>query len=640
MAQQKPSRGNRSSPHQRKRRKASAQHRTSTHSGLWYGNPADWRRFRTRTLPLILLVVITILAYANAWPDTLVGDDTTFAVSDRFSGLGLAGMARYFSEDVWAVTGFDSGLYRPLLLLSIMLDARLFGDWAAGYHLVNILLHVLTTLLVYGFVRYLLGVSGGQSTLSGPAALLAAVVFGVHPIHTEAVNSIFNRSEILVSLGVIGGLWWFLRTRETQPKKAWGGLSLIYLLVLLCRESGAMLPALAVALLWFMLPGNWWLRLRKSIPVLWLLIPLGIYLVLRANALAAPDLPPATQLPAIAPASGITELADAVLGYDPGRLPQAVRLWADSLKMMLWPHPLLFYHGKPETGFAVALALQLTLLGAALAGFIYQRPGLITGLAFFYIALLPSSGLIGAAVHPQLAERCLYLPSVGMAIALAFGLRWLAQRFTLRAALAPVVIVAALLTPLTWARNTQWSSDVLLAESDYRRGSQSGHILQALVENNLTAKNYFRAVEICDLHASGMKIYWPFSINCGSAYARVGRYREAEQAFFLAIESKAGTAKGHFNLARMYTKLGRKDVAKEQFEQAIVTSNQPFLREFHTGYMLIELYPDDRARLLEAKTHFAKSLDLQPQYFPARRLLEQINQILRQAGRFDNSDRQ
>ncbi len=247
MVQRKPSRGKRSSPHQLKRRKGSAKHRTSTHPGLSFRNPADWHRFRTRTLPLILLVVVTFLAYANAWPDKLVWDDTIFAVSDRFSGLGLAGMARFFSEDVWAVTGFDSGLYRPLLLLSIMLDARLFGHWAAGYHLVNILLHVLTTLLVYGFVRYLMGVSGGQSALSGPAALLAAVVFGVHPIHTEVVNSIFNRSEILVSLGLVGGLWWFLRTRETQPKKAWCGLSLIYLLVILCRESGAMLPALAVA---------------------------------------------------------------------------------------------------------------------------------------------------------------------------------------------------------------------------------------------------------------------------------------------------------------------------------------------------------------------------------------------------------
>ena len=172
-----------------------------------------------------------------------------FAVSDRFSNIGLTGITRFFTNDVWEVGGVDSGLYRPLLLVSIMIDSLIFNQWVAGYHLTNILLHVLTTLLVYGFIRYLLRLDGGASVQSGHMALLAALVFAVHPVHAEAVNSIFNRSEILVALGVVGGLWWFLRRREQQPKKAWFGLSLIYLLVLLCRESGIMLPALAVALL-------------------------------------------------------------------------------------------------------------------------------------------------------------------------------------------------------------------------------------------------------------------------------------------------------------------------------------------------------------------------------------------------------
>ena len=70
-------------------------------------------------------------------------------------------------------------------------------------------------------IRYLLLVCGGESPRSAYAALLAALVFAVHPIHTEVVNSIFNRSEMLVSLGVAGGLWWFLPTVDKQPWKAW-----------------------------------------------------------------------------------------------------------------------------------------------------------------------------------------------------------------------------------------------------------------------------------------------------------------------------------------------------------------------------------------------------------------------------------
>ena len=186
----------------------------------------------------------TLAAYVNAWPDSLTFDDKAFAASERFSSLSLSDVSGFITEDLWAASGASTGLYRPLLLVTIAMDAYFYGGWAAGYHLSNILLHLLVTLLVFGFIRHLLLVSGGQSPLSDHIAILAAAVFGVHPIHTEVVNSIFNRSGMLVSLGVVGGLWWFLRNLETQPLKAWGGAT-IYLLVLFSKESGAILPALA-----------------------------------------------------------------------------------------------------------------------------------------------------------------------------------------------------------------------------------------------------------------------------------------------------------------------------------------------------------------------------------------------------------
>ncbi|MEE8339473.1 MAG: hypothetical protein V3R56_04965, partial [Xanthomonadales bacterium] len=247
------------------------------------------KRFHNIILPLFVLIFVTLAAYLNAWPDNLTLDDKGFVANQYSSGLSLYDTLRFFSEDLWKAAGADSGFYRPLLQVSIALDAFVYGDWAAGYHLSNILLHLLVTVLVFGFVRHLLLVSGGKSPLSDHMALLAAMVFGVHPIHTEVVNSIFNRSGLLVSLGVIGGLWWFLRTLESSPRRAWGGLALAYLLVLFCKESGVILPALAVVMLWLFTPGDWRVKLRKSIPVLWLLIPLGIYLGLRANALDVPS---------------------------------------------------------------------------------------------------------------------------------------------------------------------------------------------------------------------------------------------------------------------------------------------------------------------------------------------------------------
>jgi tetratricopeptide (TPR) repeat protein len=454
-------------------------------------------------------------------------------------------------------------------------------------------------------------------------ALLAAMVFGVHPIHTEVVNSIFNRSGLLVSLGVIGGLWWFLRTLESSPRKAWGGLALVYLLVLFCKESGVILPVLAVVMLWLFTPGDWRVKLRKSIPVLWLLIPLGIYLGLRANALDVPSAPQTTGTPEIIQIPSTRDLSKY---FDWDRLLAANRIWFESLKLLVWPHPLQIHH----TGFSVnkwmALVLQLTLVSLAIVGFRQKRYGLMAGLAFFYIAILPATWFMKG--HPTLAERFIYLPSVGLIIVLAFGLQWLVQRFNLRMATAPVLIALVVLTPVTLVRNAEWASDVLLYESSYRRGNQDGKILQMLVGAHLGKKNYSRAAKICDRHADQLRKKEKFSGRCGRVYSQVGRFDDAEQAFLFAIKDPKTKALNHQELASMYLHLGRRSDAKKHFELAVVTEQNPAFREFRKAYMLLKLYPNDRANLLEAKMFLEQSIQLQPETNQAHQLLNQISRVL------------
>ncbi len=583
-------------------------------------------RFRSGALPILLLVLVTLTAYYNAWPNNLTLDDKVFAAAERYSDLNLAGVIQFFTEDLWAAAGGQSGLYRPLLLVSIAMDAYLFGDWAAGYHLTNIFLHLLVSLLVYGFTRHLLLISGGKSPDSSYIAMLAAMVFSVHPIHAEVVNSIFNRSGLLVSVGVVGGLWWFLRNLESSPLKAWGGLSFIYLLVLFCKESAAVLPALAVVMLWLFTAGDWRVHLRRSLPVLGLLIPLGIFLTLRANALDVPnptDTAGAQEAIQVASASGFK------VHFEWLRLLAASVVWFESLKLTLWPTPLMMYHGRADTNQWMAVVVQLVLLGLAIAGFWKKRYGLITGLAFFYISILPASRIIGEnTVTPHIAERYIYLPSVGLAIALAFGLRWLAHRINLRAAIVATLISLLILTPLTQARNAQWANDVLLYEHDYREGKKQGNILYFLVGAYLREKNYSGAVKICDKHAEKLKSIAKFSSHCGVAYGQVGRFDDAEQAFFLALDELDEMPGIHQKLASMYLHLGRRSDAREQFELSAATEQNPAFREFRKAFMLIKLYPSDRARMLEAKAHLEKALQIQPQYVQARQWLENLKELL------------
>jgi tetratricopeptide (TPR) repeat protein len=610
---------------------------------------AGRENFRIQVLPLIILTLAASLAYANAWPDTLIWDDKVFAVDNRLLGVSLSDVQHYFTDDVWATVGASTDLYRPLLLLSVALDIHLFGDWVAGFHLVNIFLHVLVTLAVFGLIRYLLLVFGGESPKSAYAALLAALVFAVHPIHTEVVNSIFNRSEMLVSLGVAGGLWWFLPTVDRHPWKAWGLLCLVYLVIMLCRETGIVLPAITVVFLWLTTTGNWRQRLRKCLPVLWLLLPLAIYLGLRANALDAPMT--MEEMTGNTAASETVQTVDdsvpkpitrpgrgqgiPVLGlyFSSTKLLPAITVWFDSINLMFWPNPLLTFHERSSTNQWLALAAQLAVLGFAAVLLVRKKPGLFLGLAFFYLAILPASRIIGEpGTLPHLAERYLYMPSVGITIVLAFGLGWLVQRVEVKTAVVPVLLAITLLTPLTWVRNAQWRSTVRLAEADYRNNRESVMLLEVLVSSLLMKGDLINAEALCDENTQHFPQRWYLAGNCGQVYASLKHWDKAELAFRDASRNADGAATAHYGMAVMYLRLDRRDEATTQFEQAVASEKLPFMQQYLSAEMLMRLYPKDRTRLLEAKTHLEKSIELQPQYYHGRQRLEELNAMIRSAG--------
>jgi tetratricopeptide (TPR) repeat protein len=475
--------------------------------------------------------------------------------------------------------------------------------------------------------------------------LLAAVVFAVHPVHAEVVNSVFNGSEMLASLGVAGGLWWFLRARENAAFSAWLGLGAVYLLALLCRESAASLPAIAVALLWLTDRDRWTLRLRKALPVLWLLVPLLIYLALRAHALEPPPaVEPASQLAAepapaeptadAAPPAGPKRwsaprnLPDYRIAFRPERTLGAAGLWLESLRIMVWPHPLQIYYDPPDTNPWVAAFLQLLLLGLALLAYLKRRPGLLIGLVFFYLAILPSSQLFGPlAAAPGLADRILYLPSVGLTIALAAGLLWLLRRFGPRIAVAAVAVIGLALVPLTWARNAEWINDVVLAESTYQRLDDKDIVLDTLIAAHLREGSLQRAVELCDTHSEG----WPpgrsLGVHCGSAYGRADRLADAEKAYLSAIHHRKTnpTVFAHINLAMLYIHLGRRAEAIAHFEQAIARDKVAFRQAYFSALMLIQMFPGDRERLLEARTHLERALALQPRHAESRAELASLD---------------
>lgn len=572
-----------------------------------------------------MLVAATAVSFANAWPDAVALDDKFFVNNEHLPDWSEP--SELFRGDVWRTIGAESGLYRPALLLSLSLDSKLFGGWLPGYHLSNILLHLLVTLALYGFLHQLLRTAPHAVPRPDLYALLAALVFAVHPVHTEAVNSVFNRSDMLVSLGAVAGLWWLLYCIESRPARAWAGLGVTYLLALLSKENAVVIPGLAVALLLFLPAENWRRRVRRSIPVLWMLLPLGLYLYLRAHALVsgAGD----------AVAEGgqglgrVAEMAGGLHVISPNELLDLVGKWGTGLRLMVWPHPLQINYPAPpgavSAGFAAA---QLALIAA---GFLQLRRGrsvLLTGLVWFYLALLPASRLVAiAGASPQLAERYLYLPSVGTAIMLTFALAWLGNRFGRPRAVLLTLLAVAVLMPLTWLRNHEWASDVRLFEAEYHRSGTHAETLRFLTGAHIRVGNFSRGAEICDRHPEEIEEHARVARHCGMLYARLGRSEDAERAYLQALARK-GNPTISSDLAMLYLSMGRRLDAVIRFREAVELERRAAAKAMRQGLLLAHLYPGDAESLAQARNHFEEAYRLEPLLGAAKVWAERMSKAL------------
>ncbi len=573
-----------------------------------------------------MLTLVTLLAFSNSITENVVFDDKVFAGPDRHNPIENLGDA--FHRGLWGnEAGNGRGLYRPLLLINFELENRLFGSWTRGFHLVNVLLHLAATLALYGFLQHLISRMGPKREMVQLAALLAALVFAVHPVHAEVINSIFNRSSILVSLFAIAGLWWLFAHLDSKPARAWIGLGVAYTIGIFFKESALVIPGIAVALIVILTPGSLLQRIRRFLPVFWLLLPIAVYFYLRSSALAQPA------------AGGLESMesgAELAIMLDATRLPgqdtllSALTVLGGGLKLILWPYPLqLFYIYPSDAMIGFLIISQLLLIAAAIVLFFRGRPGLAAGLSFYYIAMLPASRLIsmdGAA--PHLADRYLYFPSIGLALALAYALVALLRRFGRRTVILFTFPLVLLLAALSWERNHEWRSELLLFETEYSWGHRGPLSLRVLVGSHAALGHYTRVLEICDENPEWFGHASTFTMTCGYNYLLYDRVDDAIHAFEQAVAHDGNWIQAKLALAKIYLKQDELQKAADQYVYIINRLDDLALKEMYKGVLLLELYPRNREKLTEAKGHFEKALRLDPDIDKAQDWIDHLEAML------------
>lgn len=496
--------------------------------------------------PRLAVALAALVPYLGTLGNSPVLDDG-WAALDNPLVWSLRNAGRIFAE-FYGYAGDPSlrGPYRPVTTLSYALNYALHGRWTPGFHAVNLALHVLASVLSWALARRL-----ARAALPGRAdraALLAGLLFALHPAHVEAVATIFGRPEPLSAVFALGALLVALRWREGP----WRLPAAVLLLAggVLSKEVAVVVPALFLLVAW-------------GLPA-------------AAGLAAPPGLGDAAGRRALLAAAGIAAaLALAavpyflVRGLDVAAPPVArwfavgtsgaqvaltmSRVLGEYLRILAFPSFLggdFAYAARiptlaaPTASFWIATLAWAGALavGAALL-FSRRAPLEGAGLVWTFVGLAPVLHLVPVGV--LMAERLLYLPSAGFCLAAGAALARLVPAADAPAAprgrtrgivAAAVVAILALLATRTVVRTLDWRSPVALWESELAKAPR-----QVVVNNNLavayTARgDYARATERLEVALAVHPRYWRAWVNLGIARGRLGDHERALAAFRRAME--------------------------------------------------------------------------------------------------------
>jgi Flp pilus assembly protein TadD len=528
-----------------------------------------------------LIVVLTCVAYVPAMRGGFIWDDDAY-VTNNTTLRDAAGLARIWLEPQ------SVPQYYPLVFTGFWAEYHLWGLAPLGYHVVNVLLHAASAVLLWRLL----------ARLAVPGAWLAAAVFALHPVHVESVGWITERKNVLSGLFYLAAFHAYLRF-DDAGRRRWGAYAAcvaLFVCALLSKTVTSSLPiAVAIAL--------WWRRGRLEARDLVPLLPL---LVVGAGFGAL---------------TAWLEQHHVGAGEDwsltrPERFLIAGRAPWFYLGKLVWPHPLVFIYPRwaldPHAWWQVALSVA-TVAVAAVAWALRARVGRgpLAATLFFGATLFPALGFVD--VYPFrysfVADHFQYMASIGP-IALLCGLAVRgAARLPRPAATIAAAALLAVLGALTWDQGYAYADLETLWRDTIAKNPDAGmahdNLANILLARGALAEavdHYREALRVKPNHVEARN-------NMGAALVRLGRVDEAIGHLREALRIQPIFSEPHFNLGVAYATQGKTADAIAEYSEAIRIRPTHADAQNNLGSLLV-----GQGKLQEATDHFRAAVQARPDF--------------------------
>jgi tetratricopeptide (TPR) repeat protein len=476
----------------------------------------------------LLIAALGFIVYANSLGGKFVYDDE-YLVKDNAYIKSLSRLPKVFTEDVGSGADRSYSFYRPVAMITYALDYSIWRLNTTGYHLTNAILHILAALSVYWLINILFA----NNILSLGTALL----FVVHPAHTEAVSYISGRSDPLALIFLLVSFIFYIKLSGKEDTASYAVMAVSYALALLTRENSMILPLLIMVY-------HFTLRRKVNLrPFLVILLSALIYITIRATLLR------------FIHTKAIVDMT--ILQ----RLPGSFAAIANYARLLILPFDLRMEYGYIKTSFLDSKVIAgMAIFGGsifyALKRWKDQDRIIPFAILWFFIALLPVLNIY--PINAYMAEHWLYLPSIGFFLLAAKGISLLYGTKNMK--IAAVAIFAAILiffSCLTIGQNNYWKEPIGFYLRTLKYSPNNFGFYTNLGREYAAARNFEQAIA-CYKKAIEIepRLSFPYN-NIGNIYLDMGRQEEAIPYYKKTMELAPNYAFPYNNLGNVYLSTGR-----------------------------------------------------------------------------------
>ncbi len=548
-------------------------------------------------MPALICTALVILTVITFWQLKDCGfinyDDSMYVYENAYvqSGLNWESVKQAFSSELVR----KSANWHPLTWLSLMLDHSIFGLNPSGYHLINLLFHVMNTLLLFVILLRM-------TKTIWPCAFVA-VLFAIHPLHVESVAWIAERKDVLSTF------FWMLTLGAYSYYVEHPGFRR-YLPVILFFALGLMAKPMLVTLPFVLLLLDYWplqrfaeinpgrkvqpevlktvtsdqqkkkskkkdalkeiLEIKKQAnpeykwsliyPLLWEKIPFFALALLSSVAtyMAQQKGGSVSSVEVLSPAARIGNAFISYIAY---------------IGKMIWPNNLSVFYPYPEglllwQGFgAVSLLIVITIAVFRIGK---RHVYVTTGWLWYLGTLVPVIGIVQVGSQ-AMADRYTYIPLIGLFIVVAWGVPELLKEWKYRKEMlfAAAALSIMCLSIISWKQVGHWQNNFTLydhalavTENSWLAYDNRGVAYYSQGGYKQAIEDFNRAIEIKPHHEKTYN-------NRGNAYHALGRYRQAIEDFNKAIEIKTDFPEAYNNRGNAYLALGNYKLAMGDINKAM-----------------------------------------------------------------------